>query len=213
MHLAHVVSTAGRRLTLATLVVAFCITLALTISMPVSASAETGSTATTTSTTTPERQAQSHCVTDVESLSLECFSSFRAAIAAATGGQVQDAPEDAQAAALDDGFTADLNQLSVVPQAEAEVVIGIEYEDPGFRGDSLIVKAPFGCDGLPGADWQMSQVPSGWNDEISSYKVFSNCLVEHWQQPGFAGAHVGPSGDQSYIGDAMNDRTSSIRWH
>lgn len=179
--------------------------LGLSIGLSAPASAETGASSRSTG------QEENHCVSGVESQSLECFSSFRAAIAAATGGRVQDAPTDAQAAALDDGFTAKLDGLSAT--SAPDVVIGIEYEHSGYRGSSLIASAPYGCDDSADADWQYSSMPSGWNDRISSYRVYNNCLVDHWEHVNFVGSHTGLNGTRSYIGDAMNDRTSSIRWH
>jgi hypothetical protein len=191
-------------------VLALLTVLALAIAVPVSASAETDG----ATTTTEGQAADSHCVTNVATQSSECFSSFPAAIAAATGGQVQDAPSDAHAAALDEGFTAKLNAPAVAHrQALASVVLGIEYEHSGYRGSSYIFYAPYGCDSSADADWQRSPMPGGWDNRVSSYRVYSNCVVDHWQNPGFTGRHTGLTGARSYIGDYMNDRTSSIRWH
>jgi len=55
-------------------------------------------------------------------------------------------------------------------------------------------------------------MPAGYVDVISSYYTFANCWVEHYENPSWGGAKVGYHGSRSYIGAALDNRTSSQRW-
>ena len=99
--------------------------------------------------------------------------------------------------------------------AQAQTVIGTEYEHINFGGSSLNVTAPTGfvcTTTVADVERVLSSMPAGWDNRISSYRTFSNCWARHFEHINFGGANVGFSGTSSYIGDAMNDRTSSIQW-
>jgi hypothetical protein len=64
---------------------------------------------------------------------------------------------------------------------------------------------------------------SAWNDKISSLQTFGGspgapgpfntvCLANHFQDTNFGGISTGYLFTTSFIGSAMNDRTSSIQW-
>lgn len=160
-----------------------------------------------------------HCVVNVadDKARTKCFGSFRTAIANATGGQVTDAPADPQTAMNDSGFAARLNALrpraasgSVAPAAS--VVLSIEWQDGDFEDSSLTFTAPSGCSiTLNDVDWQVASLPPGSDDEISSYRAFSGCLVKHFEHANFGGASIGFDGDRVDMGE-LDDKTSSIQW-
>lgn len=61
-------------------------------------------------------------------------------------------------------------------------------------------------------DGDLSTRTGGWDNRISSSWTFANCHVRHFEDPFFAGARTVFQDGTSYIGDAMNDRTSSLQW-
>jgi hypothetical protein len=151
-----------------------------------------------------------HCVSQISSNDVSCYSSFREAIAFATGGMIVDAPE-ANVALVDESFARRIDALSVT--INAGVVIGIDYEDAKWTGSTLTWTANIGCDGNIGfADFEAFSMPSGWNDEITSFRSFSNCQTVLFEHNGFFGATTQKAVDLSFGGSAMDDRASSIRW-
>lgn len=162
-----------------------------------------------------------HCVQSVSSSQPSCFSSFTAAIAAATGQQITDAPADARAALSDPAFRARIDGLAAAPpprgsavlQPLTSVVIGIHYLDDNFGGTTYTVIADAGCDGnLSTIDWQIAAIQDPWNDKISSFLAFSNCSEQLYEASNFGGAQTPIAQSMSAVGPAMNDRASSIRW-
>jgi hypothetical protein len=100
--------------------------------------------------------------------------------------------------------------------ASAETVVGTEYQHRNYGGVSFnarVTSNGFTCTGsLSDVDGQIASLTSFWNDKISSYRTYAACNVKHYEHSNFGGASVGYHASRSYIGDAMNDRTSSIRW-
>jgi hypothetical protein len=175
-------------------------------------------------TTAPNQAAPAtgpHCVVHVPTGQTSCFDSFTQAISAATNGRIADAPADARAALADDSFRTRINALAdATPRTldravrpRLTVVIAIQYEDAGFQGATLTSTADFGCDGNFGTiDFELAVMPSGWNDEISSFSAFSNCAEVLYENGGFGGAQTQLATELSYVGDALNDEASTIRW-
>lgn len=99
--------------------------------------------------------------------------------------------------------------------AQASTVIGTEYQHASYGGafwNVTVSPNGFTCTTSTGnVDAEIGSI-GGWNDFISSFKTYSNCWAKHYEHNFYGGASVGYSGSQSYIGNAMNDRTSSIRW-
>jgi hypothetical protein len=132
-----------------------------------------------------------------------CFQTFSEAIFAATGGAVSvtpnTKPEDFNGQALPDDV-----------QPAASYVIGIEYEHSNYRGSSLIYRSNQTCIGY---QHSAAFVGAAWNDRISSARAYSGCNHSiHYEHRDFGGASRDCGSACSYIGDAMNDKTSSIRW-
>ena len=138
-----------------------------------------------------------------------CFDSFQAAIAFATGGVVTDAPASAGSAATDPAFAARL--ATAGPAASA--VLGLEYADINFGGGSLTLSAPAGCDNSSDVDWQFASLPASWNDRISSFRSFSNCIQRLYRDVNFGVALTPATTSMSWVGSAANDRASSIRFY
>jgi len=178
-------------------------------------------------------RASRHCVV-APSGATTCYATFTEAIAAATGGEITDAPADPKLVLDDERFAARINAIAdrVARQAAdpaasrivpfSGVVIGIAYKDANFGDDTWVFNQPFGCDGNTATvDFEVQNLNTSpytccdFNDNISSFKSFSNCntvLYEDWFFGGAATNGGTPISDMSYVGDAMNDRASSIRW-
>jgi hypothetical protein len=132
-----------------------------------------------------------------------CFETFSDAIFTATKGRVR-LPSSTTADEVDDQM---LNGNAIHP--ESTFVIGIEYVDRDFGGITFTVQATFSCDSGQVAVSSLS--PWGWNDKISSSRAFSNCNNSfHYEDDNFGGASANCGSSCAYIGDAMNDRTSSL---
>jgi hypothetical protein len=168
-----------------------------------------------------------HCVSTASG-DATCYATFTEAIAAATDGRITDAPADAADAVGDDTFTARLNGLATArsgPKASS-VVIGIVYKDAHYQGGSTwVFSQPHGCDGNYNTSFRDFEVGNlnawpysdfGFNDAISSFHSYSGCrtvLFEDWHWLGAASWGGTPLADMDYVGDALNDRASSIAWY
>jgi hypothetical protein len=175
-----------------------------------------------------------HCVSG-PSGEATCYATFTEAIAAATGGEIADAPADARLALADERFANRINAIALKRAADLQsgalaahitpastVVIGISYLDANYGGNTWVWNQPYGCDGNPYTidfevyNLNMSPYANyGFNDNISSFHSYSNCqtvLYEDWYWGGSATNGGVPIADMSWVGAAMNDRASSIRW-
>ena len=134
-------------------------------------------------------------------VSPRCFSTFSQAINFATAGRVA-LPNDATPEALDESALADASAT--------QYVLSIEFEHRNHGGSSHTFYGSKTC--KDATYWEYS-VPSSWNDRISSSRAYSDCNhTYHYEHPGYVGAMVDCGRGCSYIGDAMDDRTSSINW-
>jgi hypothetical protein len=162
-----------------------------------------------------------HCVAALErvkpgkaaarSQRLECFPTFSDAIYHATEGRVF-LPDGLdlkdQLDLLGTELKAETESATVI--APATFVIAIDYEDSGFDDSTLTWTTPEPCTALSG--WQVTSMPSGWNDQVGSTQGFSDCnrniLYEHIN---FGGAVLTCSPTCSNLG-SMDDETSSRLW-
>lgn len=98
------------------------------------------------------------------------------------------------------------------PQAlTATYVIGIEYVDANYGGGTLTFTAGGTCENY---SFLASSMPPGWNDIISSALAFSACgHAVHYEHVNQGGAQIDLRSGSTYIGPALNDRTSSILWY
>lgn len=171
-----------------------------------------------------------HCVV-APSGETTCFGTFTEAITTATAGEIADAPADPELVDQP-GFAARINAIGqrvklagpaasgIVPFSS--VVIGIAYKDKNFGGDTWVFIQPFGCNlNKFTVDFSVDNLNTDpytccdFNDNISSFNSFNDCLTvlyEDWHFGGAATNGGGPIEGMGYVGDAMNDRASSIRW-
>jgi hypothetical protein len=140
--------------------------------------------------------------------SMTCFGSFRAAIAFATGGRVTDAPDSASRAATDPAFASRLNAA-----VATSAVLGIDYADINYHGSTLTLSAAGGCDNSLDVDWQFPTLPAAWNDRISSFRSYSNCLQQLFRNVYFGTAITPMLVYSAWVGSAANDQASSIRFY
>lgn len=150
---------------------------------------------------------------------VECFDDFTAALAHATRGEITDAPMTAAAAVRDPEIRHELRIDAQFELANHEnttsgsgQILPIEYEHRDLQGNSLIYRAGSGCDADTGIEWSVPAISSDWNDEISSFVGANGCGAKHFEHSSYNGASTPWGQSGNYLGDAMNDRTSSIRW-
>jgi hypothetical protein len=60
-------------------------------------------------------------------------------------------------------------------------------------------------------DWGIPSLPSDWNDEIGSYRTFSNCWAKHYEHINCSGISTAYDAGQADMG-RMDDETSSIQY-
>lgn len=133
---------------------------------------------------------------------MACFSRFADAIFFATAEEL---PADATPDSYEPLPLAD-RPLS------ATFVIGVEYDAKSWSGGngSITYTSTSTC------DQKAQSVPvlsNTWQNRISSARAFSGCLHSyHYESNYFSGAAVDCGAACSYIGDPLQNRTSSIRW-
>ena len=169
-----------------------------------------GSAATATAATTrPAAASQGqNCVAEAEPAgsmvtpTVTCYSSFSAAIRAATGGRVR-LPATARPGSVTsqmiDGWDAD---------PATTFVLSIDYKDADFNGPSLTWTQTSNC-----GNFQAAGMPSGWNDVISSLVTSTGCANTLYQNANFGGMTVSISKNTSRSGlGSFNDLTTSQKW-
>jgi hypothetical protein len=160
-------------------------------------------------------------VVDLSEDTTTCFDTFTAALAEATGGRIDDAPATADEASTDEQLDARIDApfvgeltFGVEPKEPVkEFVLSIEYAARDFGGSANIFTGSSGCTAADDTvDFSVAFVGNDWNDIISSFRTFSGCRVKHYEHRDFGGASLPYQTTQDYIGDAMNDQTSSLQW-
>lgn len=107
--------------------------------------------------------------------------------------------------------------VSAMPSpAAAGTDIAREYYHRNWGGDIYRLYSEtnnYRCtSSLTSPELGIADIPDHFNDEISSFKVYANCRAKHFQNNGYEGVRTGWHVTSSYIGDVMNDRTSSIQY-
>jgi hypothetical protein len=160
-----------------------------------------------------------HCVSNsAEPTRIMCYDNFTAAIAAATGGRISDAPADVRMAMSDKGLMERLNHTKErkggpqITYSAGSVVIGILYSAADFSGSTFTLTSSFGCtDTLNDIDHQWAYLGDDWNDVPQSIRTFNNCYARLWEHRNFTGAMLDFAGDRSDFG-SMHDKISSIQF-
>ncbi|WP_328864102.1 hypothetical protein [Streptomyces virginiae] len=86
--------------------------------------------------------------------------------------------------------------------------LGVIYTDSNYGGSALVLTGGSGCQSGNGRDAQIN-LEGTWNNSVSSLTTLS-CWLELWDAPNTSGVHQEYQQSTSYLGDAMNDRASSI---
>lgn len=146
-----------------------------------------------------------NCVLNIDSGSMQCYGTFQEAVTASTNGRITDAPLSAKY--IDQKLANRLKGSSGTTQAEA-VQLGVIYTDSNYGGSALVLTGGSGCQSGNGRDAQIN-LEGTWNNSVSSLTTLS-CWLELWDAPNASGVHQEYQQSTSYIGDAMNDRASSI---
>ncbi|MCW5252840.1 MULTISPECIES: hypothetical protein [unclassified Streptomyces] len=146
-----------------------------------------------------------NCVLDVDSGSTQCFGTFREAIAASTDGRITDAPLSGKHI---DRRLADRLMESPAPTGTLSVQLGVVYTDSNYGGSTLVLTGERGCLSGNGRDSQVN-LDGVFNNSVSSLTTLA-CWLELWDAPNTSGTHQEYQQSTSYVGDAMNDRASSI---
>ena len=128
-----------------------------------------------------------HCVVDVQAPAAPaCYGSLSAALSRATGGEVSASNALSGSAADLDATVNAANARSAGARslnraAAASIVIGIEYSGNNFSGSSLIYNASHTCDNpVSPREFFVNTLPSGWNDDIESFRAYANCAAMHY---------------------------------
>ncbi|GAA1982964.1 hypothetical protein [Catenulispora subtropica] len=90
--------------------------------------------------------------------------------------------------------------------------MGVDYVDAGYSGSSNTATTGDANFCRDGQSWYWNSMPGGWNDVVSSLRVYGNCWTTIYEDINEGGAQATFTSDSSYVGNAMNDRTSSQRW-
>ncbi|MCS0606376.1 hypothetical protein NX794_34985 [Streptomyces sp. LP11] len=146
-----------------------------------------------------------NCVLNVDSGSEHCYSTFREAIASSTGGRITDAPLSGKH--IDQKLADRLKSSPAVKGAQA-VQLGVVYTDSNYGGSTLVLNGDHACLSGNGRDAQ-TNLSGTFDNSVSSLTTLS-CWLELWDAPDTAGVHQEYQQSTSYVGDAMNDRASSI---
>ncbi|MFH8837120.1 peptidase inhibitor family I36 protein [Streptomyces sp. NPDC017868] len=170
------------------------------------------------SATTPARaKSGAHCVAHVSTHTTTCYDTFREAIADATDGRVTDAPAAPEKAAKDKAFVAELNAPApasagarATMNTQGGVVGAVFYWDWNYGGASWTMEIPERCKDNGTWDWGYTDL-SGWNDAISSVIPANNCWVALYSDIYYNGTNQLYTNSTPYVGDAMNDRASSVQ--
>lgn len=94
--------------------------------------------------------------------------------------------------------------------AAAQTVVSIIYDDINYGGGSFVMSqsSTTSCAGWTFTYADLTTI--GWNDRASSFRSYAGCSTTLWDNAGFGGTQIGPSGNLSSLG-SMNDRGSSWR--
>jgi len=131
-----------------------------------------------------------------------CYSSFSAAIRAATGGRVV-LPASAKPSSV---TPKDIDAWNAAPATV--FVLSIDYKDANFGPPSLTWTQSSDC-----GKFQAASMPSGWNDVISSLVTGTNCANSLYQNVNFGGMRLDISKNTARSGiGSFNDLTSSQKW-
>jgi hypothetical protein len=138
-----------------------------------------------------------------------CFDTFAEAIDFATAGRVT---LDAEASTVSEKQLRSAGAVSSEVSQVARPLLGVEYQYGSYGGNSLVLYGSSGT-GCYSGDWYgfPNMADLGFNNRISSAKMYSNCLGKHHDGTSYTGSYTYCDANCSSLG-SMNDRTSSIKF-
>ena len=101
---------------------------------------------------------------------------------------------------------------SVAPLATS-YLLGRFYDDINRTGPYLDIFASGPCDTNSDVDWSVANIGATWNDRVTSFQGYSACEIRVYENENYGGATYGAFASTNYVGDAMNDRTTSMRFY
>lgn len=139
-----------------------------------------------------------------------CFDDLAGAVAHATGGLVHIAPtvNTVTQDQLDGGVRG--ARARGADTSSSSIIIGIEYQDPGYGGASRVYNVNARpCSG--GGNYSEPDLRGdSFDDSISSARAYAGCQSTHYQYAKFTGAlKACTCSSMGY----MDDRTTSIYWN
>ncbi len=184
----------------------------------------------------PEAAALKHCAVDLHG-ETTCYPTFNEAISHATAGRITDAsvgPDGVvdvaafaeRVTALGADRIANVAGGDTTTNANGTTMVGTVYKAAGFRTNeqtwTFYVPGTFFCDSDPNTSEfdvvNLNTSPytvSHMNDQISSFISYYDCKTVLWTDWYFSGPATNdgvPVARMDYVGDAMNDKASSIAW-
>lgn len=131
-----------------------------------------------------------------------CFPRFADAVFAVTGERIA-------ADVTPDVYEPGEQARSAGGPSEVKYVIGIEYQLIAYGGSSLIVYSGTTC----ATHTQKLSNLGDFDNRPTSARAFSGCYHSyHYEGTNFIGALDDCFGQCWYIGPALNNRTSSLKW-
>jgi len=154
-----------------------------------------------------------HCVAVISNTdNLTCFDTLAKAVQFASNGAGRTPSKDSSGtAARSAGADARLAAVALVVNP---VIVATNFSLPGYLGDSLTWVGLNGNCSTPTftVDYQVSSMPSGWNNRVSSTIVGANCWEDDYETPNFLNYHTGYRGSQAVFNFNIDNKTSSITW-
>jgi hypothetical protein len=167
-----------------------------------------------------------HCVTDLSkpNTPATCYDTFTAAIAAATGGRITDAPADSRVAMNDERLLARVYNTGDTRKEKIQTddkkkggiqprifgIIGTIFYQSDFESSSATWSAE-SCDDTTSIDWQVAYVGDDWNDDFESARGGNNCQMKVFEHRDFQGASSPWFWESAWLG-VLQDEGSSLQF-
>src|SRR5262249_17114350 len=158
-----------------------------------------------------------HCVTSLTKPGnpTTCYDTFTAAIAAATGGQITDAPADPGVAMKDKGLLERLNATGVKkstganqPIADVPIITlfcAEDFERCVIGGNSITYTGRPCDNSVFPVEWQVPYVGDDWNDWSESFRGFNNCWGKIFKDRDFGGEFKNFAPERASFGDLEDE--------
>jgi hypothetical protein len=96
----------------------------------------------------------------------------------------------------------------LVDKGSPMYVMAIAYDEPSYGGSSYTIMQPWQCATFP---YDAYALPAAFDNWISSVKLFSDCTnITLYENVDDGGASITFFGDTPYVGEAMDNRTTSL---